>query len=527
MANLRTSGVFSLGSLSGAGASIGGDANWSDVTLLLDGSSTTDVTGLSTVTPSSSGYSTNNTTGAKFDHYIDFDGTNGFLNVTLPSALGASNEPFTVETWVKVDSVSNEGVFQLSTTAVANTGLSNGVQGNSSLALGLYGNKWRVYNETTNVDNLNSPDTGGNIDFTKWYHAALTSDGTTLRWFIDGTQIYSIAIASTSVAANGYSYLFIGGYFSYSYVMDGRIEGFRVTKGVARYTAAFNADPVITSPAAWPTSASVAGVTRRWGGITGRSIMTGGGGDAGDANWNEVEILIDGTSLTQEQSSDTLSITNSGTVLHSTEYEFNQGQALFGDAYDYVAVNDASLSPGTGDFTVEFWAKSTQTGNHGIWTMHNHSSVANSNTQTTYLLQHHNSDFILYNAGGAPSVALSTLGVTFGNWNHYAIVRSSGTFQLFVNGKLGTSNTDTSNITAPWHLFGHAYPGLGVGQYGFDGYMEQIRVTIGTARYYEPSGTVGTQTFTAPTEAFPASAVGDPLANTGVLSLAEHYQNKL
>jgi len=200
------------------------------VTLLLDGSSTTDVTGLSTVTPSASGYSTNQTSGAKFNQYIDFQNS-GYFNVTPPSSLGASNEPFTIETWVWFDALDNEGVFQISTTAV---GASTSIGGGVSLAIGTVNNKWRIYNETTNVDNINSPDTGGNIATTKWYHVALTSDGTTLRWFVDGSEIHSIAIASTSVAAGGYGHLFIGGYFRYLYVMEGRIEGFRVTKGIAR-----------------------------------------------------------------------------------------------------------------------------------------------------------------------------------------------------------------------------------------------------------------------------------------------------
>lgn len=204
------------------------------VTLLLDGSSTTDVTGLSTVTPSASGYSTNQTSGAKFNQYIDFQDS-GYFNVTPPSSLGASNEPFTIETWVWFDALDNEGVFQISTTAV---GASTSIGGSASLAIGTVNNKWRIYNETTNVDNIASPDTGGNIATTKWYHVALTSDGTTLRWFVDGSEIHSIAIASTSVAAGGYGHLFIGGYFRYLYVMEGRIEGFRVTKGIARDIAA-------------------------------------------------------------------------------------------------------------------------------------------------------------------------------------------------------------------------------------------------------------------------------------------------
>ena len=275
MANLRKSGVFSLGSLSGDFAS-NGDANWSDVTLLLDGSSETDVTGLSSIVER--GTVTSGNTPSKFSHYTDFDNTTtqDNLKITLPSALGASNEPFTIETWARFDVLGasgNEGVFQLtpSGTTIDGTGLSGGVSGATSLGLAAINNQWRVYNEATNIDNL------GAVVADRWYHLALTSDGTTLRWFVDGSQIYSIAIASTSVASGGYPNLVVGCYYTQYYAMNGRIEGFRVTKAVARYTAAFNTDPVITSPAAWPTSttgASSTRPTRKWGGMLGRSLTT-------------------------------------------------------------------------------------------------------------------------------------------------------------------------------------------------------------------------------------------------------------
>ena len=269
MANIRTSGVFNLGALGGDGAASGGDSNWDDVVLLLDGSSTSDVTGLSTVTPSASGYSTNQTAGAdgpKFIQYIDFQNIPaGYFNVAFPSALGVSNEPFTVETWAYFDAISNDGVFQLYQSGFSLDG--SAVTHTASIAVAVSSSAWLLYDYGASTSGLGTASTGN------WYHVAVVYDGTDLVLYVDGVALRTIA---RSMPAGGLTSIGIGGYYTTGFVMDGRIEGFRVTKGVARYTAAFNTDPVITSPAAWPTSAPVAAVTRptrRWGGITGRSLV--------------------------------------------------------------------------------------------------------------------------------------------------------------------------------------------------------------------------------------------------------------
>ena len=213
------------------------DTNFGSVVLLLDGSSTTDLSSASpTVTPSASGLTSGNS-GGKYGQYIDFQNS-GYINVALPSALGVSTEAFTVECWAYFDSTSNGGVFQL---LRSGSTLDGSIDNNTvSLAVAAYNNAWQVYD-----------DTGGNavgsVSTGAWYHVALVYDGTDLVFYVDGSALLTKSNWTANLSATGYPNIAIGGYYSTSFVMDGRIEDFRVTEGVARYTSSFT-PPIAALP---------------------------------------------------------------------------------------------------------------------------------------------------------------------------------------------------------------------------------------------------------------------------------------
>jgi hypothetical protein len=72
-----------------------------------------------------------------------------------------------------------------------------------------------------------------------WYHIALCRGGTSVRLFIDGTQVGSTYNISTNSFTNSANVMNIGGYSTSC--VTGRIDELRITKGVARYTANFTA----------------------------------------------------------------------------------------------------------------------------------------------------------------------------------------------------------------------------------------------------------------------------------------------
>jgi len=221
-----------------------GDEYWDDVTLLLDGSGTTDLsTASSTVTPSGSGYTTGNISGAKFGQYIDLQNS-GYFNVALASALGVSGDPFTVETWVYFDVDGNDGVFQLY--EPGDTLNSTPVDGTQSLAVARKNGTWTVYNGTGTVNSIAS------AALSTWHHVALVYDGSALVFYVNGAALHTES--SWTPNGTGYPNIGIGGYYDTTVLLDGYIEDFRVTKGVARYTSNF------TLPTArFPTNAPIVG----------------------------------------------------------------------------------------------------------------------------------------------------------------------------------------------------------------------------------------------------------------------------
>jgi hypothetical protein len=200
----------------------GGDPEWANVSLLLrmDGSNgATTFTDLSnnahTITVG--GNAQVSTTGPKFGTgSLLLDGNGDYLQTPAHSSFAFGTGDFTVECWVYPSVINdNDGLFTIG----------------NQLHASIYSSNWTAGTAGSSGDTYGAATAGS------WQHFAITRSGTTLRLFIDGTQL-----SSASNSANLTSdQLFIGYYFSSSFGWDGKIDEFRVTKGVARYTANFTA----------------------------------------------------------------------------------------------------------------------------------------------------------------------------------------------------------------------------------------------------------------------------------------------
>lgn len=268
-------------------AAVAGDANWNDVVLLLDGSSTADLSSASpTVTPSASGLTSGNS-GGKYGQYIDLQNS-GYITVGLASNIGVSGAAFTVETWAYFDNQADEGIFNLTTTGGFDYAA-------NSISIGTNATNWNIYH-----DGGSSQQVSPGPSNATWYHVAVVFDGTDLVYYVDGSAILTKSNHAANIPAAGYSTVMIGGYYSASYVMDGRIEDFRVTKGVARDIAADWAAGVYNSAlpqgAATAASTSLAntgilslsellqvsyGTAAAWDGTGVELLLVAGGGGAG------------------------------------------------------------------------------------------------------------------------------------------------------------------------------------------------------------------------------------------------------
>jgi hypothetical protein len=186
--------------------------------------------------------------------------------------------------------------------------------------------------------------------------------------------------------------------------------------------------------------------------------------------------------------STTKTITKGNNVDADTQrYNFYGGSHRFNGSTDYLDVAASSdFALGTGDFTVECWIYS------GV------------NSLDTYYRRIYMTDGPTGNATGNFQISITptsgvinlwentgqldvdgTTDVTNSRWNHIAAVRSGTTLKLYVNGVEELSTTYSTSVTAnsgsPRPRIGNYDGGSGGGD--FDGYMQDLRVYKGVAKY--------------------------------------------
>jgi hypothetical protein len=153
-----------------------------------------------------------------------FDGAGGtYIQAAASSGLALGTDDFTIEMWLKPNTINdNDGIFTFGTTGPS---------------LSLISGDWWLSNTGAGgsaTSNLVGAATAGS-----WQHIAITRSGTTVRFFVDGAQLGSNRSWSDNFTHNQIDIGRYGISFGTIYVYDGLMDEFRITKGVARYTANF------------------------------------------------------------------------------------------------------------------------------------------------------------------------------------------------------------------------------------------------------------------------------------------------
>ena len=164
---------------------------------------------------------------------IAFDGTGDYLSIATSTDFGFGSGDFTIEGWVYKNTASQMVLFDTRTSGSSQ--FSVYVESNAAGNLRLFVNGSYV------LTSSNAVSTGA------WVHVALCKSSGTTRFFING-------VVSTNTYADSNDYgtskpLVVGANYNGTTAFAGYIDEFRITKGLARYTAtftpsiaAFNAD---------------------------------------------------------------------------------------------------------------------------------------------------------------------------------------------------------------------------------------------------------------------------------------------
>lgn len=227
-----------------------GDSNYNSVSLLLhcdgtNGSTTFTDSGPGARTVSRTGTPTITTAQSKWGGAsADIAGSGNYLTSASGSQWDFGTGAFCIELWVRSTSTTS---FQ--TVASSNTWSS----GDGDWALytrhGGFQKVTFTYKQDINFVTIDSSTI--NVHDGSWHHVAVTRSGSTIRIFVDGAQLGS-ATYSGQIGRSDKT-LTLGAHPGDSRSFTGNLDDIRITKGVARYTAAFTA-PTEAFPDSLPPS---------------------------------------------------------------------------------------------------------------------------------------------------------------------------------------------------------------------------------------------------------------------------------
>jgi uncharacterized protein (DUF427 family) len=357
-----------------------------------------------------------------------FDGSGDYLTVPTSSAVAFGTGDFNIEFWIYPTTLSS--VYVPFDSRGGGTGIAFYTNG-STINVAVSG--------TTNWF------TGVSLTANTWTHIALSRQSNAVKFFLNG----NVAGSSTQTTSFGNNTTYIGqDSFASNQFWPGYISDVRVVKGTAVYTAAF------TPPTAPLTN------------ITNTSLLL---------NYTNAGIY-DATSKNDLETVDGAKIST------AISAKWGSGCMAFDGTGDSLFARTSPVCDfGTGDFTIEFWLYVNST-----------ASQANivdlrPGSGTYPIIYFPAGGALSYSVGGAALITGSSLSTS--TWYYIALVRSSGTSRLYLNGsQTGSSASDTNSYTGCVYRIGSNYSNTDV----LNGYIQDVRIT----RY--------ARTITAsPTAAFP------------------------
>jgi hypothetical protein len=223
---------------------------------------------------------------------------------------------------------------------------------------------------------------------------------------------------------------------------------------------------------------------------------------ASDAFFSSISTLLhfDGannaTTFTDSSSTPKTFTAYGNAKLSTAQSKFGNASLYLDGSNSYIsAPTSAAFGMGTGDFTFEGWFYPTSTTtlfanlfNFGTYASGVLLRIAGSGT---------GGDSV-YFSNSQVLESLTNSNIPINAWTHVALVRSSGTVYLFINGTiLYQQSSVTTNLgsTQTMTIGKSAHIAAGTNSDVWTGYIDEVRVTKGVARY--------TSTFTPQTAAFP------------------------
>jgi hypothetical protein len=380
-----------------------------------------------------------------------FDGTNDFLRFAQSDDFTFGTNNFTVEMWVRLNATTGEfrPVFSLDGNGfplVMFQMTSNVMEGYISTT----GSSWTFANV-----NLGTFTTG------TWYHICVVRDGSTFRWFLNGTQTQTRTSSGSIRSQRSQGRI---GTSDSAFYWNGWVDEVRISN-TARYTSNF------TSPTTPFTN---------------------------DAN-TVLLIHADGTNAStvfkddngQGRSSRGI-IANGNAQVSTAQSQFGGASALFDGTGDFLSTTSVAWhSQSTG--TIEYWFRHNTTAPFG----HGHLGQFTQGSANGWEIGTFSNKLYWFNSAGTGDLAYDFT-LSANTWYHVAVVKeSSSVLKIYVDGTLRYTNssmgafTDSTSDLLIGRIGGTASSLYNSERWDLNGYLDEIRISS-TARYtagFTPSTT--------------------------------------
>lgn len=163
---------------------------------------------------------------------LAFDGTGDYITSPDSPDWGFGAGDFTIDCWVRFWAVSQSGTFAAQWSATPGN-----QSWNFTVILPAGQLRFDYSRDGTTTQAALTVPWAPVIN--QWYHVAVVRSGTGLMFFVDGVQVGTTQNITNHVLYDANEPLLIGGRASGANYMPAHIDEFRISKGIARWTANF------------------------------------------------------------------------------------------------------------------------------------------------------------------------------------------------------------------------------------------------------------------------------------------------
>lgn len=409
----------------------------------------------------------------KFGNSAAFDGAGDYLSVPANTDFNFGSGDFTIDMWININTLTDYVILYDHITTNP-----------------YYG--WRVALTSAGVPYLNILYNGSAVvDITSssaliagvWQHLAAVKNGNVYSIYIDGVQKATATYSSTLPSAQQIVYIGKSS-IANQYYMNGYIDEFRVSKGIARWTANFTpptgpyANPVTGQPIVFRSAA-----TDQYTKLLIHANEAGGS-----------TALIDSESIPK-----TITAYGNASTTSATG-KFGNSAAFDGTGDSLRLADSDDFEFGSGDFTIDFWYKATgAAANLGIFSRKSVTGIGATGNNVAIMDDGTNIAVYLYGSDNNLILNAASFGArSTTDFIHYALVRNGSNWRTYRNGSYVTE------VTSSFAVQDSDATSVSIGEYAnqdLHGYLDEFRISKGIARW--------TANFTPPTA--PYASTGSPI----------------